>query len=185
AEKAGGVDAAHAVRGQLSAALGVVDGDGGLPAHRRYPARREGRVALQARVADRLAYRGRAAGGLLHLGAFPEKDVVEAHVDVRHTEPPLLRRALEPGHRRPTMLDAVPSVTRPVAFQGEQAVSLAHRRAVAAAAPLVDGAAGALDGEPPASEATVPVRGPEIVRPRQRGVAEPVQPLPVLLQALL
>src|SRR5436309_15761168 len=74
AEKAGGVDAAYAVRGQLSAALGVVDGDGSLSAHRRYPARREGRVALQARVADRLAYRGRAAGGLLHLGAFPEKD---------------------------------------------------------------------------------------------------------------
>src|SRR5207249_11110612 len=108
-----------------------------------------------------------------------------AHAAVRHTEPPLLRPALEPGPRRPAMLDPVPSVTRPVAFQGEQAVSLAHRRVVAAAAPLVDGAPGALDGELRPSEAAVHVGEPEIVRPRQRGVAEPVQPLPVLLQALL
>src|SRR5207245_4802785 len=79
---------------------------------------------------------------------------------------------------------AVLPLTGPVTLQRQQAVSVAHCRVVTASAALRYSALGGLDGELRASEATVHVREPEVERPRQRGVVEPVQPLPVLEEAL-
>jgi hypothetical protein len=184
AEKAGGVHAAHTICGQLATALGLVHGDRPFTAHRGDPADGEGRVALQARVADRLADRRRVRGGPLSFRPLSEQHVVEAQINVRHPEPPLLRRALEASHRRPAMLDAVACGTGPVALESEEAMRLAHGRIVATPTALIDGAPRALDCGLRPAEAAVHVREPEVVRPRQDMVVEPVQTLAVLEQAL-